>query len=102
MTMAREMIDLSLYFGTYHWMRDDLQYNSLIAGGTAGLTNWTASYPLDVIRSRQIAQRITIKEAIKMGNFWKGYPIAASRSVIVNAISFTVFERLKNYFDGKI
>jgi len=102
MTMAREMFALSLYFGTYHWMRDDLQYNSLIAGGTAGLTNWTASYPLDVIRSRQIAQRITIKEAIKMGNFWKGYPIAASRSVIVNAISFTVFERLKNYFDGKI
>jgi len=31
MTMAREMIDLSLYFGTYHWMRDNLQYNSLIA-----------------------------------------------------------------------
>ena len=99
-TMAREMLALSLYFGTYHWMRDDLQYNSLIAGGTAGLTNWTASYPLDVIRSRQIAQRITIKEAIKMGNFWGGYPIAAGRSVIVNAISFTVFERLKNYFDG--
>ena len=101
-TMAREIVALSTYFGVYHWMRDDLQYNSLIAGGTAGLTNWTVSYPLDVIRSRQIAQRITIKEAIKMGNFWKGYPIAASRSVIVNAISFTVFERLKNYFDGKI
>ena len=102
MTMSREMLALSLYFGTYHWMRDDLKYNSLIAGGAAGLSNWTASYPLDVIRSRQIAQRITIKEAIKMGNFWRGYPIAAGRSVIVNAISFTVFERLKNYFDGKI
>ena len=102
MTMTREMLALSLYFGTYHWMRDDLKYNSLIAGGAAGLSNWTASYPLDVIRSRQIAQRITIKEAIKMGNFWKGFPIAASRSVIVNAMSFTVFERLKNYIDGKI
>ena len=100
MTMAREMVALSFYFGTYHWMRDEKQYNSLIAGGTAGLTNWTISYPLDVIRSRQIAQRITIKEAVKMGNFWGGYPIAAGRSVIVNAISFTVFEKLKNYFDG--
>ena len=102
MTMTREMLALSLYFGTYHWMRDDLKYNSLIAGGAAGLSNWTASYPLDVIRSRQIAQRITIKEAIKMGNFWKGFPIAASRSVIVNAMSFTVFENLKKYIDGKI
>jgi hypothetical protein len=102
MTMSREMLALSLYFGTYHWMRDDLKYNSLIAGGAAGLSNWTASYPLDVIRSRQIAQRITIKEAIKMGNFWKGFPIAATRSIVVNSISFTVFERLKNYIDGKL
>lgn len=102
MTMSREMVALSLYFGTYHWMRNDLKYNSLIAGGAAGLTNWTASYPLDVIRSRQIAQRITIKEAIKMGNFWKGFPIAATRSVVVNSISFTVFENLKKYIDGKL
>lgn len=102
MTMSREMLALSLYFGTYHWMRDDLKYNSLIAGGAAGLSNWTASYPLDVIRSRQIAQRITIKEAIKMGNFWKGFPIAATRSIVVNSISFTVFENLKKYIDGKI
>lgn len=102
MTMSREMVALSLYFGTYHWMRNDLKYNSLIAGGAAGLTNWTASYPLDVIRSRQIAQRITIKEAIKMGNFWKGFPIAATRSVVVNSISFTVFENLKKYIDVKL
>ena len=102
MTMSREMVALSLYFGTYHWMRNDLKYNSLISGGAAGLTNWTASYPLDVIRSRQIAQRITIKEAIKMGNFWKGFPIAATRSVVVNSISFTVFENLKKYIDVKL
>lgn len=102
MTMSREMVALSLYFGIYHWMRDDLKYNSLIAGGASGLSNWTVSYPLDVIRSRQIAQRITIKEAIKMGNFWKGFPIAATRSVVVNSMSFTVFENLKKYIDGKI
>ena len=101
-TMTREMVALSTYFGTYHWMRDDQKYNTFISGGTAGLTNWTISYPLDVIRSRQIAQRITIKEAIKMGNFWKGFPIAATRSVIVNAMSFTVFENCKKYFDAKL
>ena len=37
-----------------------------------------------------------------MGNFWKGFPIAATRSVIVNAISFTVFENCKQYFDAKL
>jgi hypothetical protein len=100
-TMLRETVALSTYFGTYHWMRDDQKYNSLISGGAAGLANWTVSYPLDVIRSRQIAQRITIKEAVKMGNFWKGFSIAAIRSVIVNAISFTVFENCKQYFDLK-
>lgn len=101
-TMAREMVALSTYFGTYHWMRDEMQFNSLISGGFAGLTNWTISYPLDVIRSRQIAQRITIKDAIKMGSFWKGFPIAATRSVVVNAMSFTVFEKMKNYIDNKV
>ena len=78
MTMTREMLALSLYFGTYHWMRDDLKYNSLIAGGAAGLSNWTASYPLDVIRSRQIAQRITIKEAIKINS-----PKTSSKSFVL-------------------
>ena len=98
-TLLREIFAMSLYFGTYHWMRDDLNYNSLISGGTAGLINWTLTYPLDVVRSRQIAQNISIKDAIKMGNFTGGYFIAASRSIIVNAISFTVFENLKKKFD---
>ncbi len=101
-TIIREMVALSTYFGTYHWMRDEKKYNSFISGGVAGLINWTISYPLDVIRSRQIAQRITIKEAFKMGNFWKGFSIAATRSVIVNAVSFTVFENVKNYIDKKV
>ena len=100
-TITREIVALSTYFGVYHWMRDEKQYNSLISGGTAGLANWTLSYPIDVIRSRQIAQRITIKEAIKMKKFWGGFSIAATRAIIVNAISFTVFENCKQYFDLK-
>ena len=101
MTFSREMLALSLYFGTYHWMRDEKKYNSLISGGTAGLVNWTISYPLDVVRNRQIAQRITIKEAVQMRNFWNGYSIAATRSVIVNAVSFTVFEKLMIFFRSR-
>ena len=101
-TLLRECMALSLYFGTYHYMRDDLKYNSIISGGTAGLVNWTATYPIDVIRSRQIANRFTIKQAINMGSLWSGFSIAAARSVIVNAVSFTIFENTKKYIDSKI
>ena len=31
MTISREMLALSLYFGTYHWMRAEKKYNSLIS-----------------------------------------------------------------------
>ena len=101
-TLLRECMALSLYFGTYHYMRDDLKFNSLISGGTAGLVNWTATYPIDVVRSRQIANKFTIKQAINMGSFWSGFSIAATRSIVVNAISFTIFENIKNYIDSKV
>ena len=37
MTMGREVVALSTYFGTYHKMRE--HSNSLASGGVAGLTN---------------------------------------------------------------
>ena len=101
-TFLRETMALSVYFGTYHSMRDDYKFNSFISGGTAGLANWTLTYPIDVIRSRQIANRFTIKQAIHMGSLWSGFSIAATRSIIVNAISFTIFENIKKYIDSKI
>lgn len=96
-TMLRESIASSLYFGTYYFMHDDLKINSLVSGGAAGLCNWTFSYPIDVVRSRQIAQRITINEAIKMGNIWSGFSIVAFRAILVNSIGFTVFKYCNLY-----
>ena len=40
----------------------------MISGGIAGLVNWTTTYPIDVIHARQIAQHISIKQAIKQFN----------------------------------
>lgn len=88
-TMARESVALSTYFGTYHAMRE--HYNSILSGATAGLLNWTMSFPLDTIRTRQIAQRCSVRDALR-GSMWKGFPIAAARSVVVNAVSFTLYE----------
>jgi hypothetical protein len=86
---------MSAYFSTYHALRDD--YGSLIAGGAAGLTNWTLSFPFDTIKSRQLSRQISFKKAFSEGYLWTGFSIAALRSVIVNAVSFTVYEKTLLY-----
>ena len=93
-TTARECLAMTVYFGTYKSLKDK-NYNPMIAGGAAGLINWTTTYPIDVIHSRQIAQHISIKQAIKIGNLWKGYSVCATRAVLVNACTFSVYEKVK-------
>ena len=69
--LYRECLAMSVYFGSYHYVKD-LGYNSLIAGGFSGLVNWTVTYPIDVIVSRQIAQNISMYDAFKQVHLWKG------------------------------
>ena len=95
-TLHRETIAMSVYFGTYFTLKEK-NYNPLLAGGMAGLANWTVAYPIDVIRSRQIAQNISMKQAIRQKQLWKGFSICATRAVIVNAINFWVYETVKKY-----
>lgn len=93
---SREIIATSTYFGSYFYCKDELKFSTLLSGGIAGLLNWTFTYPIDVIRTRQIAQNISIKKAIKQGNLWKGYTPCAIRAIIVNSISFYVYEYCKS------
>lgn len=91
-TVARETLAMSTYFGVYHRVREGA--NSFVAGGCAGLANWTLTFPLDTIRTRQIAQRVSVLEAMRQGHLWRGYRFAAARSVLVNGVSFSVYERV--------
>jgi solute carrier family 25 carnitine/acylcarnitine transporter 20/29 len=100
-TLARETLAMSTYFGMYKYVREDLKFNPIIAGGIAGWANWTLTYPFDIIKSRQIAQNLTISDAIKIGNLWRGYPVCAFRAVIVNAVNFWTYETVKNILDKK-
>ena len=95
MTGCRETLALGSYFSVYHRVRQDT--NSFVAGGCAGLANWTLTYPLDTLRTRQIAQRCSLQEAVGQGRFWKGFRFAAVRSVVVNSVSFSVYERVMKY-----
>ena len=98
-TLARESIAMSTYFGMYNYAREDLSFNPLIAGGLAGWANWTLTYPFDMVKSRQIAQNLTIPQAIKMGNLWRGYPVCAFRAVVVNAANFWTYEKVKSILE---
>jgi len=95
-TLYRETLAMSLYFGSYFNLRKN-DFHPLTAGGIAGLVNWTFTYPLDVIRSRQMAQNIPFRKALNQGNLWTGYSICAGRAVIVNAANFWVYETVKKY-----
>ena len=99
LSTSREILAMGLYFGTYNYLKE-FGLNSFFAGGCAGLANWTLTYPLDVIRCRQIAFDINIKDSFNKGNLWKGYKACALRAVFVNSISFTVYENVKNLLEN--
>ena len=70
LSCVRTVVAMSLYFGVYSDLTQ--QYGPLLAGATAGLANWTVTYPLDIISTRQIAGNLCIREAMG-GNLFRGY-----------------------------
>ena len=95
---TRECVAMTTYIGTYEYCKKQ-NLHPLLGGAFAGLSNWTLSYPIDVVKSRQMAQNISIKQAIKFGNLWKGFHICAIRAVIVNAMNFWTYETVKGWLD---
>ena len=94
-TLARETIGNGSYFGLYFYCKDSLDIPIFLSGGIAGIANWTFTYPLDTIRSRQISNNISIREAISMGNLWRGYSACLIRAFLVNSCSFYIYELCK-------
>ena len=86
---------MTFYFSTYDFLKEK-DYHPMLAGAGAGITNWTISYPVDVIRGRQIAQNITLREAFNMGNLWRGYSLCATRALLVNAGIFYTYDTVYN------
>ena len=93
-TYLRESTAMSLYFGTYFNLKQNYDTPPFLAGACAGLINWTFTYPIDVIKNRQISQNCSIIVALKQKNLWKGYTFCAMRSIIVNAAVFTTYETI--------
>tara|TARA_Y100001954_G_scaffold92122_1_gene100889 strand:+ start:382 stop:1017 length:636 start_codon:yes stop_codon:yes gene_type:complete len=94
MASVRTTAAMTVYFGIYEDLRPHLP--AFYAGALAGLANWTLTYPVDVISTRQIAANITIREAIQMGHLFRGYVPCAVRALLVNGASFTLYDWFKD------
>tara|TARA_B110000914_G_C15440334_1_gene435810 strand:+ start:188 stop:841 length:654 start_codon:yes stop_codon:yes gene_type:complete len=97
-TFCREVLATSIYFGTYEYFNKKYT-NAFVSGGLSGLATWTFTYPVDVIRSRQIAQNLSIRESLKMGNLWCGYIPCAIRAILVNGVCFSSYETVYNFLE---
>ena len=96
MTLLREVLAFGIYFDTYERVKQRTD-SPLVSGACAGITNWAATYPFDVIRSRQMAQGISIREAFFQGSLYKGIGVCLFRAVLVNAAIFSTYELVSSF-----
>jgi hypothetical protein len=93
-TLIRESFSTALYMGIYFNMEE--RNGALVSGGCAGLASWTATYPIDVIKTRQMTmvdKNLTFYQGYKMGSLWKGFMACAIRAVLVNAAGFWSYRK---------
>lgn len=96
--LVREIVAFSSYFAVFENAKQN-GIHPFFAGGLAGLANWTLSYPIDVIRSRQIATNCSVRQAYDKGSLWRGFGLCAIRAVLVNSVGFYVYDSLQSNFD---
>ena len=92
MSFLRTTLATSFYFGIYEDNKHIV--GPLCAGGLAGLANWTFTYPFDILATRQIAERLTIRQALRAGPLWRGYLPCAIRAIFVNSLSFKLYDTI--------
>ena len=95
-SIAKKSIFSGLWLGSYHYLTIQIKLSPLIAGGSSGLFSWTLTYPLEVIKNRQMSQNISFIEAYNQGNIKQGYLICAFRAILVNAAGFGIYDMVAN------
>ena len=94
-TVIRESIAISIYFGSYDYMKNKMEFHPLIAGGIAGCSSWLFTYPIDTIKTR-VQSDIALKDAIMTKKYFGGLGVTLLRASIVNSVGFFVAENIKN------
>ena len=93
-TFSRETMAFSIYFSTYEYAKS-IGIPAFIGGAASGITNWLVTYPLDVIKTRQIAENQSFSKAWNRGKLYKGIGIVLVRGMIVNSAVFGVYDYMK-------
>ena len=91
-TILREGNAMSIYYGSYYYLKNKKEYSSLYAGSLSGMFSWLLTYPFDIIRTRQMAYNIKFIQAVKLGSLYKGLSICLLRAGIVNSSAFYSYE----------
>jgi solute carrier family 25 (mitochondrial carnitine/acylcarnitine transporter), member 20/29 len=97
LTMIRDSIGFSIYFGTFNYLQNK-NNNPLINGGITGVLSWIYSYPVDVIKTKYQISNDSLNYIIKNNNMKmliSGMPIMLIRAFFVNAGIFYIYENLK-------
>jgi solute carrier family 25 carnitine/acylcarnitine transporter 20/29 len=95
LTILRESIAYSIYFGSYDYLKNTHHLHPLISGGSAGALSWIFTYPIDILSTRlKSNNNLSITQAIKMGNMWNGFSFCIARSIIVSSINFYTYEKI--------
>jgi hypothetical protein len=97
-TISRDMLSYSFYIPTFMIMKKN-DFSTISSAAVSGFVNWSISYPIDVIRTRQISNnKNTLQQSINMGSLWKGYTACASRGILTTVVGFTVYENMIKLF----
>ena len=94
--VMRESIGMCFYYGNYNILKEKYNMSSILSGSITGVISWFLTYPIDIIKTRQLTYNISIKEAIKMGKLYNGLTICLVRAFIVNSSAFYSFEYAQN------
>ena len=91
-TFIRESLAFGMWFGSYYDLTKKYNFSAFFGGGISGILAWTVTYPIDVIKNRQMAQNKSFLVALNEGRLWKGYGLCIARAAVVNSIGFSAYE----------
>lgn len=98
-TLVREPIAFSIYFSTYKHLKEKRDYPVFLAGGASGVACWAFTYPLDVLRNRQITYNMTLRDAVSAGKLMNGFGVCVFRAFLVNSFGFYFYEKSKDIYE---
>lgn len=90
---AREALSGAVFFGVFQRCRPAAGSDPA-AAAVAGLCTVLATHPLDVLKTR-VQSGQGLQQAVAAGGFHQGLAVCCLRAVVMNAVSWAVYERTR-------